>query len=143
MSMFSSDSFASSHASCSDSVFAEITIVGGAYHEVRRIFAALGSHVLGLCRVGFGRLTLPRDLAPGAYRSVVRLPRELFGETEVDLNVSLIAEVNQVVDYSALLAIEIRFAGHAGNMRGNALLRPQLEWRTEALAERAPTTSST
>ena len=32
--------------------WAEITIAGGAYHEVRRIFAALGSHVLGLCRVG-------------------------------------------------------------------------------------------
>jgi 16S rRNA pseudouridine516 synthase len=46
---------------------AEITVVGGAYHEVRRIFAALGSHVLGLCRVAFGRLPLPRDLAPGAY----------------------------------------------------------------------------
>jgi len=48
-------------------VFATITIVGGAYHEVRRIFAALGSHVLALCRVGFGRLTLPADLPPGAY----------------------------------------------------------------------------
>ena len=48
--------------------FASITIVGGAYHEVRRIFAALGSHVLGLCRVRFGDLELPRDLAPGAYR---------------------------------------------------------------------------
>jgi 16S rRNA pseudouridine516 synthase len=51
-------------------VLATITIVGGAYHEVRRIFAALGSHVLGLCRVGFGRLLLPRDLAPGDYRPV-------------------------------------------------------------------------
>jgi 16S rRNA pseudouridine516 synthase len=49
---------------------AEITVVGGAYHEVRRIFAALGSHVLGLCRVAFGRLPLPRDLAPSAYLPV-------------------------------------------------------------------------
>jgi 16S rRNA pseudouridine516 synthase len=47
--------------------WATITIVGGAYHEVRRIFAALGSHVLALCRVGFGRLTLPADLPPGDY----------------------------------------------------------------------------
>jgi len=51
-------------------VFVTVTIVGGAYHEVRRIFAALGSHVLALCRVGFGRLTLPGDLAPGAYAPV-------------------------------------------------------------------------
>jgi 16S rRNA pseudouridine516 synthase len=47
---------------------AAITIVGGAYHEVRRIFAALGSHVLGLCRVRFGAVELPRDLPPGEYR---------------------------------------------------------------------------
>jgi 16S rRNA pseudouridine516 synthase len=47
--------------------WAQITLAGGAYHEVRRIFAALGSHVLGLCRVGFGRLALPLDLAPGAF----------------------------------------------------------------------------
>ena len=46
---------------------ATITIIGGAYHEVRRIFAALGSHVLGLCRVSFGEITLPRALAPGEY----------------------------------------------------------------------------
>jgi 16S rRNA pseudouridine516 synthase len=50
--------------------FAGITIVGGAYHEVRRIFAALGSHVLALCRVQFGRLALPVDLGPGASRPI-------------------------------------------------------------------------
>jgi 16S rRNA pseudouridine516 synthase len=50
--------------------YAAITIVGGAYHEVRRIFAALGSHVLALCRVGFGRLSLARDLPPGDFRPV-------------------------------------------------------------------------
>jgi 16S rRNA pseudouridine516 synthase len=47
---------------------ASITITGGAYHEVRRIFAALDSHVVALCRVRFGDLVLPSDLAPGAYR---------------------------------------------------------------------------
>jgi 16S rRNA pseudouridine516 synthase len=47
---------------------ASITIIGGAYHEVRRIFAALGSHVLALCRVRFGDLDLPRDLSVGAFR---------------------------------------------------------------------------
>jgi 16S rRNA pseudouridine516 synthase len=51
--------------------FAAITIVGGAYHEVRRIFAALDSHVLGLCRVSFGRLALPRDLPSGEWRRIV------------------------------------------------------------------------
>jgi 16S rRNA pseudouridine516 synthase len=51
-------------------VFASITIIGGAYHEVRRIFAALGSHVLALCRVRFGLMDLPIDLQPGRYRAV-------------------------------------------------------------------------
>ncbi len=50
--------------------FASITIVGGAYHEVRRIFAAQGSHVLALCRVAFGRLALPGDLPAGAWRAI-------------------------------------------------------------------------
>jgi 16S rRNA pseudouridine516 synthase len=51
--------------------FATVTLVGGAYHEVRRIFAALDSHVLALCRVAFGRLALPRDLASGEWRPIV------------------------------------------------------------------------
>ena len=50
--------------------FAAITIAGGAYHEVRRIFAALDSHVLALCRVSFGALTLPRALTAGAWRLI-------------------------------------------------------------------------
>jgi lipopolysaccharide transport system ATP-binding protein len=83
----------------------------------------------------------PLRLEPGAYRSTVRIPRGLFGEVELDLNVSLVAEVNQVVDYVALVPIEIRFAGHAGNMRGGAVLRPQLDWRTEPVGEPARLTS--
>lgn len=50
---------------------ATVTIIGGAYHEVRRLFAALGSHVLGLCRTRFGEHLLPRDLPAGAWS---RLP---------------------------------------------------------------------
>ena len=49
---------------------ASITIVGGAYHEVRRNFAALGSHVAGLCRVRFGTFDLPPDLPAGGWRSL-------------------------------------------------------------------------
>jgi 16S rRNA pseudouridine516 synthase len=50
--------------------FAAITIAGGAYHEVRRVFAALGSHVLALCRVSFGALALPPDLPAGSWRQI-------------------------------------------------------------------------
>ncbi len=51
-------------------VWAEVTLTGGAYHEVRRIFAALGSHVLALCRVAYGRYELPRDLPAGEFRLI-------------------------------------------------------------------------
>ena len=59
-------------------LYAAITITGGAYHEVRRIFAALGSHVAALCRVSFGNLVLPDDLPPGEYRPF--RPEDVIGE---------------------------------------------------------------
>ncbi len=45
--------------------FARIVLTAGSYHEVKRVFAALGSRVSSLARVRFGPLELPRDLAPG------------------------------------------------------------------------------
>ena len=59
-------------------LWASITITGGAYHEVRRIFAALGSHVTALCRVSYGNLALPEDLPPGAHRPF--RPEDVIGE---------------------------------------------------------------
>lgn len=50
--------------------FAQITLQGGAYHEVRRIFAALGSHVLSLCRVQHGDWHLPVELPAGEFRRI-------------------------------------------------------------------------
>ena len=45
-----------------------VTLTEGRYHQVRRMFAALGNHVSALHRDRLGGLTLPADLAPGAYR---------------------------------------------------------------------------
>lgn len=50
--------------------FASITLSTGKFHEVRRIFAALGSEVISLCRVAFGPFTLPVDLQPGQHITV-------------------------------------------------------------------------
>lgn len=47
---------------------AALTITEGRYHQVRRMFAAVGNHVLTLHRDRVGGLTLPDDLAPGQYR---------------------------------------------------------------------------
>jgi lipopolysaccharide transport system ATP-binding protein len=74
----------------------------------------------------------PVRLEPGDYRSVVVLPRGILGDARLDLNVSLIAEVNQVLDYAGVVGLDVRFAGHGANTRGKAYLRPQLAWRTEA-----------
>jgi len=47
---------------------ARLTITEGRYHQVRRMFAAVGNHVTALHRDRIGGLTLPDDLAPGAWR---------------------------------------------------------------------------
>ena len=46
---------------------AEITMVEGRYHQVRRMFAAVGNHVETLHRVSIGGLGLA-DLEPGQWR---------------------------------------------------------------------------
>jgi 16S rRNA pseudouridine516 synthase len=45
-----------------------LTIVEGRYHQVRRMFAAVGNHVVALHRDRMGALDLPPDLAAGSYR---------------------------------------------------------------------------
>jgi 16S rRNA pseudouridine516 synthase len=45
-----------------------VTISEGRYHQVRRMFAAVGNHVTALHRDRVGGLALPYDLKPGEYR---------------------------------------------------------------------------
>lgn len=45
-----------------------VTLTEGRYHQVRRMFAALGNHVLALHRDRMGALELPDTLQPGDYR---------------------------------------------------------------------------
>ncbi|MDX2290024.1 MAG: pseudouridine synthase [Hyphomicrobiaceae bacterium] len=45
-----------------------VTLTEGRYHQVRRMFAALGNHVTALHRDRVGGLTLPGDLTAGAWR---------------------------------------------------------------------------
>lgn len=48
----------------------EITVQEGKFHEVRRIFRALGNEVIELQRVTIGNLELPPDLKPGQWREL-------------------------------------------------------------------------
>jgi len=47
---------------------ADLTITEGRYHQVRRMFAAVGNHVTALHRDRIGGLTLPADLESDAWR---------------------------------------------------------------------------
>ena len=47
---------------------ARLTVHEGRYHQVRRMFAAVGNHVQALHRERIGELALPDDLAPGDWR---------------------------------------------------------------------------
>ncbi len=48
---------------------ARVTLTEGRYHQVRRMFAAVGNHVEALTRVSVGALTL-EDLAEGQWRAL-------------------------------------------------------------------------
>ena len=47
---------------------AYVTLTEGRYHQVRRMFAAVGNHVTALHRDRVGSLMLPDDLQTGQYR---------------------------------------------------------------------------
>ena len=47
---------------------ARLTIVEGRYHQVRRMFAAVGNHVTALHREALGGLRLDETLGPGEFR---------------------------------------------------------------------------
>ncbi len=49
---------------------ARLTITEGRYHQVRRMFAAVGNHVTGLHRDQIGGLALPDDLQSGDWRAL-------------------------------------------------------------------------
>ena len=44
-----------------------LTLVQGKYHQVKRMLAAVGNHVVGLHRSSFGALSLTPDLKPGQW----------------------------------------------------------------------------
>jgi 16S rRNA pseudouridine516 synthase len=54
---------------------AHLTLHEGRYHQVRRMFAAIGNHVDALHRDRIGGLDLPDDLEPGRWR--------LMGESDI------------------------------------------------------------
>jgi 16S rRNA pseudouridine516 synthase len=56
---------------------AYVTLTEGRYHQVRRMFAAVGNHVTALHRDRIGGLALPGDLGPGEFRLLTAEDLEL------------------------------------------------------------------
>ena len=50
----------------------QLTLTEGKYHQVKRMIAPAGNHVLALRRLAFGGLLLPQELQPGQWRWVER-----------------------------------------------------------------------
>lgn len=61
-----------------DARHARVTLQEGRYHQVRRMFAALGNHVESLHREAVGDLALDPGLAPGKWRELTGPERSLF-----------------------------------------------------------------
>lgn len=59
---------------------ATVELSEGRYHQVRRMFAAVGNHVEGLHRDRIGHLDLPEDLAAGEFRILADASRAVFGQ---------------------------------------------------------------
>ena len=53
--------------------YTEVVIHEGKFHQVKRMFQAVGKKVVYLKRTGFGKLTLPKDLALGEYQKIERV----------------------------------------------------------------------
>jgi 16S rRNA pseudouridine516 synthase len=65
-----------------DDTHAEITLHEGRYHQVKRMFEAVGKEVVYLKRLSMGCLSLDPSLAPGQYRDLTAEELELLKNTE-------------------------------------------------------------
>ncbi len=65
-----------------------LTISEGKFHQVKRMFHAIGNEVTYLKRIAIGELVLPSDLLIGEYREVTRewLEEEIFKDTRASLD---------------------------------------------------------
>ena len=57
----------------------ELTITEGRFHQVKRMFEAIGCKVIYLKRLSMGAVALDETLAPGDYRPLNEKERELLG----------------------------------------------------------------
>lgn len=61
---------------------AELTITEGKFHQVKRMFAARGKHVIYLKRTSMGGIRLDETLAPGEWRALTKEEKERLNYAE-------------------------------------------------------------
>lgn len=59
-----------------------VTISEGRYHQIKRMFAACGFHVVTLHRISIAGITLDADLEPGQYRTLTDAEVSSIGSQE-------------------------------------------------------------
>lgn len=57
----------------------EITIYEGKFHQVKRMFQAVGKEVIYLKRISMGELKLDETLKPGCFRELYEIERKIIG----------------------------------------------------------------
>lgn len=62
-----------------------ITITEGKFHQIKRMFAAVGSGITSLCRVEFSGIPLDPSLAPGEWRYLDDHEIALFTDGKTDV----------------------------------------------------------
>lgn len=78
----------SGRAELSGGRLAAVEISEGKYHQVKRMFAALGYHVEALERVAIGALELPADLPRGGVRELtVEEANKVFADISQDIRI--------------------------------------------------------
>ena len=61
-----------------------LTIHEGRFHQVKRMFEAVGNEVVFLRRISMGALRLPEDLSPGEYRALTEQEIESLSKRKTD-----------------------------------------------------------
>jgi 16S rRNA pseudouridine516 synthase len=61
-----------------DETHLRLSITEGKYHQVKRMFAAVGNRVVGLHRESIGPLALDKSLSAGQYRALTQVEIEIF-----------------------------------------------------------------
>lgn len=60
-------------------VIAQVEIYEGKFHQVKRMFKAVGAEVVSLKRLKMGQLALDEMLKPGEYRELTEEEKALIG----------------------------------------------------------------